>query len=31
MEVYHVTVHTKALTDEEVAQNFEALRRRVNL
>ena len=31
MEVYHVTAHTKALTDEEVAQNFEALRRRVNL
>ena len=31
MQVYHVTVHTKALTDEEVAQNFEALRRRVNL
>ena len=31
MEVYHVTVHTKELSDEEVAQNFEALRRRVNL
>ena len=31
MRVYHVTVHTKALTDNEVAQNFEALRRRVNL
>ena len=31
MRVYHLTVHTKALTDNEVAQNFEALRRRVNL
>ena len=28
---YHVTVHDRLLTDNEVAQNFEALRRRVNL
>ena len=28
---YHVTVHNRLLTDNEVAQNFEALRRRVNL
>ena len=31
IEVYHATVHEIALTEQEVAQNFEALRRRVTI
>ena len=31
IEVYHATVHERALTEQEVAQNFEALRRRVTI